>query len=407
MTLYKYSKIICFYSFLFLVLTILCTACMKENTLPSLKETFAKKEKDPFGTYVFYDQAALLFNRNKINTKKENFETVWQHISDTASLYIIVSKNLFLTQEGKNAMLDYVDSGNSLLISTEYMDTDLMKSLNCDINYNHQLNETLLSMRNTSVKMDSVIYESDDVYPYFYFPFINYFSKIDTGTTNILGRNELGKPNLIEVFYGKGKFYLQCEPRTLSNYFLLQKKNYKYLQNLFAFINDVPEHVYWDDYYNKRNHRSNDNNKSGIQILLQYPAMAWALWILLLLLALYILFGSKRRQRIVKTIAPVTNTTVAFTETIGHLYLQKKDNHNIADKMILYFFEYIRRKYYLNTNLVNDDFITTLSRKGNVSKEVTEALFQSIKLINNSFEISDEQLLILNQQIENFYKNKI
>ena len=178
MTLYKYSKIICFYSFLFLVLTILCTACMKENTLPSLKETFAKKEKDPFGTYVFYDQVALLFNRNKINTKKENFETVWQHISDTASLYIIVSKNLFLTQEGKNAMMDYVDSGNSLLISTEYMDTDLMKSLNCDINYNHQLNETLLSMRNTSVKMDSVIYESDDVYPYFYFPFINYFSKI-------------------------------------------------------------------------------------------------------------------------------------------------------------------------------------------------------------------------------------
>ena len=407
MTLYKYSKIICFYGFLFLVLTILCTACMKENPLPSLKETFAKKEKDPFGTYVFYDQAALLFNRNKLNVKKENFEIVWQHISDTASLYIIVSKNLFLTEEGKKAMLDYVDSGNTLLISSDNIDTDFLDTLNCKVNYNHKLNETFLAMRSTSVKMDSAIYDSDAVYSYFYFPLKKYFAKIDTATTNILGRNELGEPNLIEVFYGKGKLYLQCEPRALSNYFLLQKTNYKYLQNLFAFINVTPEHVYWDDYYNKKNHRPNDSNKSGIQILLQYPAMAWALWLLVLLLVLYILFGSKRRQRVVKTIAPITNTTVAFTETVGHLYLQKKDNHNIADKMILYFFEYIRRKYYLNTNLLNDDFITTLSRKANVSLEATEALFQSIKLINNSFEISDEQLLILNQQIENFYKNKI
>ncbi len=400
-------RTIILYGFIFLVLTMLCTACNTENKLPSLKETFDRKDKEPFGTYVFYDQVAQLFNRNKINIKNNNFENVWQHITDTASIYIIVGKNLFLTEEGRKAMLDYVDSGNSLLISCENFDVDLLDSLNCKVNINLKLNESLSSMRNTAIKMDSNIFNPAEIYPYFYFPFKNYFSKTDTSITNILGRNDMDKPNLIEVFYGKGKFYLQCEPRALSNYFLLQNKNYQYLQGIFSFINEVPEHVYWDDYYNKKNHRPNDNSKSGIQLLLQYPAMAWALWLLMILLALYILFGSKRRQRIVKTILPLTNTTLAFTETVGHLYLQKKDNHNMADKMIVYFYEFIRRQYYLNTNLLNDEFITTLSRKGNVTKEATEALFQSIKLINNSFEISDEQLLILNQQIENFYKNKI
>lgn len=400
-------KTIYLYCSIFLPLVMLCGACNTANKLPSLKETFSKTDKNPFGAYVLYNQVELLFNRNKINTKNNNFETVWQHISDTASLYIVISKNLFLSEEGRNAMLDYVDSGNSLLISSEHIDTSLLDTLQCKINPNSSFTESVAALANTSVKMDSAAYKLNAAYPYFYFPFQNYFQNIDTVSTNILGKNEAGKPNFIEVFYGKGKFYLQCEPRALSNYFLLQKKNYQYLQNIFAFTNEIPEHVYWDDFYNKKNFRPNDNNKTGLQILLQYPAMAWAFWLLVALLAVYLLFGSKRRQRIVKTIAPITNTTVAFTETIGQLYLQKKDNHNIADKIILYFFENIRKQYFLNTNQVNDDFITTLSRKANVSKEATEALFQSIKLINNSYEISDQQLLLLNQQIENFNKNKI
>ena len=374
--------------------------------MPSLKETFSKTDRNPVGGYVFYNQVELLFNRNKINTKKNNFETVWQHISDTASLYIVISKNLFLSADGIKAMLDYVDSGNTLLISSEHIDADLLDSLNCKVSQNVTINESLSAIRNTSVKLDTGFYKVDNEYPYFYFPFKIYFLNVDTSITNVLGKNEDDKPNFIEVFYGKGKFYLQCEPRALSNYFLLQNKNYQYLQHMFAFTSDIPEHVYWDDFYNTKNHKPKDNNKGGLQVLLQYPAMAWAFWLLVLLLALYILFGGKRRQRVVKTITTNTNTTVAFTETIGQLYLQKNDNHNIADKMILYFYESIRNQFYLNTNQVNDDFITTLSRKSSVPKEEVEALFQSIALINNSFEISDEQLLILNQQIENFYKLK-
>ena len=165
--------------------------------------------------------------------------------------------------------------------------------------------------------------------------------------------------------------------------------------------------MYWDDYYNKKNYPPNGKEgKSGLSILLQYPAMA-AFWLLLLLLIVYILFGGKRRQRIVQTIAPNTNTTVAFTETIGQLYLQKKDNRNIADKMITYFQEFIRKQYFLNTSQVNNDFVSTLSRKGNVSKAGTETLFNLITEIQQQEQISDAQLLLLNQQIENFYKNKI
>ena len=399
------------YSFIYCTLIILTSvtylSCNQRPGIPSLRETFSKKDKGPFGSYVLYDQMELLYNRNIVRDKKENFEAVWQSISDTGSLYISVSKNLFLSEADKKAMLSYADNGNSLFISSQHIDTILLDSLGCTLAPSSPYNETLANMQYTSVKMDTAVYDSIGPYTYFYVPFGSYFNNYDTSITTVLGKNQLGKPDFIEVFYGKGKFYLHCEPRALSNYFLLQKKNYLYLQNLFAFTSAVPEHVYWDDYYNKRNYPpSAKESRNGLGLLLQYPAMARAFWLLLLLLVLYILFGGKRRQRIVTTIAPNVNTTVAFTETVGHLYLQKKDNRNIAEKMILYFQEHIRKVYYLNTGQVNEDFITTLSRKSNVPPETTKALFSLIHEVQQASEMSDQELLSLNRQIENFYKNK-
>ena len=172
-------------------------------------------------------------------------------------------------------------------------------------------------------------------------------------------------------------------------------------------MKNQPEHVFWDDYYNKKNSSSSNNAKSGLSVLFQYPAMKWAFLLLIGSFLLYILFGSKRRQRVIPVIPPNKNTTLGFTETIGRLYLQNKNNRNIADKIITYFYEHIRNQFYMNTNTINDEFILQLSRKSGFGNDATKKLFKTIALIQHSTDISDEQLLSLNQQIENFYKTKI
>ncbi len=380
------------------------TSCnFRRGVLPDLKETFSKKDKNPFGGYVFFSQLQQIFYRNNIYVEQQHFESTWQGIADTASLYIAVSKNLFLTEEAQKAMLSYAYSGNTLFISSENIDSTLMDSLGCKASQLFGNNESLESMKYTAVSLDTTFYTAAS-YSYFYYPMVSYFSAYDTATTNVLGTNENGKANFIEILYGRGKVYLHSEPRALSNYFLLQKKNYLYLQSLFAFTGRTPEHIYWDDYYNKRNYPSAKNSKNAFQLLLQYPATAGAFWLAILLLALYVLFGGKRRQRVIITKLPTANTTVAFTETIGRLYLQKKDNRNIAGKMIRYFQEYIRKQYFLNTSQINHEFITTLSRKSTVPEETTAALFELIREAQEGGEISDEQLLFLNSQIDIFYK---
>ena len=174
-----------------------------------------------------------------------------------------------------------------------------------------------------------------------------------------------------------------------------------------AYTHAQPQHVYWDDYYNKLRYRKRNNNDfSTFSEIMKHPPLLYAFWISLILLGLYILFGSKRVQRIIELRKPNENTTVTFTETIGRLYLQQKDNKNIADKMITYFNEYIRNTYFLNSNHINDEFMTVLSRKSGVQKEQVDTLYRTILATQGSDVVNDYQLLSLQEQIQNFYKNK-
>jgi hypothetical protein len=396
------------YLFIAMATIIAFTSCTQHSELPSLQETFSAKDKNPFGAYVFHNQLQQLYPRNTVKTIRQHFSKTWDEISDSGSLYINISRNFILTKDDRNAILNYVYAGNSIFISSEYIDTGLLNFLHCTENWAGH-GSFIYDLDYTTERSDSAIfsYSNNNSYNYYYLPFNNYFT-YDSGYATVVGRNENFQPDYIIMYYGRGRLYLHCEPRAFSNYFLLQKENYHYLQNAFSLTSDNPTHVFWDDFYNHHNVRLSDGSeKSSLGFLLQFPPMQWAFWLSLLLLLLFILVGGKRRQRIIKVIPPNTNTTTAFAETIGRLYYQKKENRNIADKMITYFFEHIRNKYFLNTSQLNDDFITSLSRKSSVAKDNVEVLFATIASVQQNEKISSQQLLLLNKQIENFYKNKI
>jgi hypothetical protein len=380
----------------------------KAAIMPSLKETFSKNDKNPFGAQVMYRQAAQLYKKNKINVKKDRLQKSLGSNTDTGSLYISVSKNYFLDEDDLNAALNFVHKGNTMFIASENFDSSFLKSMGLSIQSHRRYEASVLDMKNTGVHLNPEFYADSSFFSYYFLPLDHHFGSPTDSVPNVLGRDEYGRPNFVILFYGLGRFYIHCEPRVFSNYFLLQKDNYQYLQSVLAFVPTVPEHVLWDDYYNKRNTPpAGKNAKSGLALLLQFPAMAWAFWLLLLLLAVYLFFGSKRRQRIVQVLPPNTNTSVAFSETISRLYLQQKDNRGIADKMILYFLEHIRTQYFLNTHVVNELFLTTLSRKSNVPLEETERLFATIQQIQQMDTIDEKTILQLNKQIELFYKIKV
>ncbi|MGB4844911.1 MAG: DUF4350 domain-containing protein, partial [Ferruginibacter sp.] len=360
----------------------LLTSCGNKNAvkLPSLRETYTKNDKRPFGASIAYSQLDAMFTDNVIRDIKQPFTKTWPNISDTAAVYICITSKLFVNEEEVDAMLEFIEAGNDLVISAGRIDEILLERIGCNQVYaDLSVEEMLGFMEQTKA---SSLARPGSYYSYYYYPFRNYFEKIDSSKTKVLGYNNNKHPNSIVYFHGRGRLFLQCEPRALSNYFLLKENNYQYLQHVLAYTHQQPDHVYWDDYYNKLLYRKKGKNDnagfSTFSEIMKHPPLQYAFWIALALLLLYIFFGGKRTQRIIEEVKPNENTTVTFTETIGRLYLQKKDNKNIADKMVTYFNEYIRNTYFLNSNHVNDDFVTVLSRKSGVEKEKVDTLYRSI-----------------------------
>jgi hypothetical protein len=386
-------------------------ACTPQQTvngknIPSLQETYNYKDTRPFGAYVANRLLKAMYPAVSIETRRESIEEARRNSYDTGAVYLTVAESFFTTPEDVTALKNYVRAGNDMVIVASEFDDNLLDEINCSLSSTTAFQYVLnVPMVQTAVKLGPARFGDSATYSYFYRPFANYFSALPKGESVVLGYNDAGKPNFAVIFIGSGKLFLHCEPRAFSNYFLLQKNNYQYLKQVMAHTKPHPEKVVWNDYYpNIHSSRSRNNSDKGSLFDGLKGGLLVAFWLMLALIVLYIIDGTKRRQRIIPIRKPNENTTVTFAETVGLLYLQKKDNKNIAEKMIAYFNEFVRNQYFLNTNHTNNEFITTLSRKSGVPQDKVEALYKAIEHAQRNNVIDDYQLLSLNEQIQKFYK---
>jgi len=90
-------------------------------------------------------------------------------------------------------------------------------------------------------------------------------------------------------------------------------------------------------------------------------------------------------------------------ETIGQLYYQENEHIEIAEEMRIQFLNYIRQKYYLKTNLIDEEFIKTVAQKSNIEMDKIKAIFDELEKIKKTKSIQQKQLQKINKQLEFFY----
>ena len=403
------------YNWTFLLIVALCGCQQNKKQLPPLNESYRRTDKLPFGSFIAYKGFQSEFPDYWINIVNRPFTETWTQLkndsTNTYCLYFLITKNLILSTDEVNAMVEYIKAGNDLFISADYVDEKLLSAVYCTINRKGEIiSEVNGKMQDTYVSMFYGNNFKPSKYGYYFFPFLNYFNSYDPEISRVLGVNQLNLPNYIVIFSGRGRLYLHVAPRIFSNYFLLTGDNYQYFENITAYLRFNPQYIYWDEYYKEfsstrdKNNLHNTDQFSSLHVIMQNPPLLWAFYIALAGLMLFVIFNIKRKQRLIEVIKPNNNTTVAFTETIGRLYLQQKDNRNISEKIITYFYEYLRKKYFINTAVINTEFINSLSGKSGVSKKETEELFGLISNIEQQEDVTDQDLLELNLKIENFKK---
>ncbi|NRA92591.1 MAG: DUF4350 domain-containing protein [Psychroserpens sp.] len=385
-----------------LVLLFVGIVAIEFSTPPPINwsRTYDETQKIPFGTFVFYEELDQLFPESKVQDIKV---TPYEYFIDyyswedttylTTGTYILIDEFPELDGSSAQELLDFASFGNDIFISSNYFPEKLIDSLGFNTNNDFSLKGNAeLSFTNPTFKRDSISIEKglSNIY----------FSRFDTLYTTVLGYqkfNDSLRVNYIKTSWGEGYFYLHLQPAAFTNYELLRKDNKKYAAAAMSYLSD--DTIFFDS----RSKLRTRLNNSPLRFINSQPPLRWAWYLALITTIVFMIFNAKRRQRIVKVIQPHRNTTVDFTKTIGNLYYETKDHNNLIEKKITYFLEYIRRVYYLDTQILDDKFIKNLSLKSGKHESDIKKLINQIAFLKSKSTCTEDDLLRLNTAIEDFY----
>ncbi|MBO9727834.1 MAG: DUF4350 domain-containing protein [Chitinophaga sp.] len=376
----------------------------EEQSTKMYRSSFSSKDKKAGGAYAAFKMLPQLFYKHSIQVVTKPFVRTYEkdaEMKKAGNTYILVADQMYTTEKDVDAMLEYVSGGNDLFIAVNNPDPYLAKQLNLKVDGGGK--EQFFKERIAQYYQDTIV-PIDTSFAYEGMISGGSFSAVDSTTTTILGSNGQHKPNFVRIAYSNGYVYLLLNPYTFTNYFLLHKRNVAALETQISYLPDLRGSVYWDDFYNAQ-HSAQSGDFSEWQVLMRYPAMRWALWLGVALLLVYVIFESKRRQRIIPDKPVFNNTSVEFVGAIGQLYYQQHNNDNLAHKMILHLLEYIRTRYYLDTNILNEEFVAALSRKSAVAEADIRTLLQMMHHVQIEGNISDDYLREFYKRIQLFYLN--
>lgn len=363
--------------------------------------TFSVNEKSPFASRALYERLPDLFEQNSPRVLYIP-ATEFKQEQDTSTVpfnYLLIGQSLKMDKFDTRALISLVSNGNSVFIAAESLSSSLEDTLGFYPVMNawkgtspfDEVDTLKLGFEKpyfTSQKQFSMRPE-DNKYA---------ISVSDSASeVEILSRNSEGNPVYVRRKMGKGYVYLHSVPLAFTNFYLLPARNDEYISRCFSFLPVAP--VFWDEYYKVGRNEST----SPIRVILANKSLRLAWVMLLIFTLLYMLFQSKRRQRIIPVIKPFENSTLQFVETLGRLYLSQKDHKALALKKILYFSEKVRHRFLLIPEFSKLESAKQVSHKTGIPLDEVSELFKWIHHIQNSSDISPETLVKLNKMMESFW----
>jgi len=390
----------------------LMAGCGRQGKVLNKRITLWQKDSIPYGNAVAFDNLKHIFPRAKIVINKKSPDRYKSYsLNDIKSFtdyneeegksaYIIIAPSVSPNNAETIALIHYAGSGNTVFISAFHLGSILLDSLHIKTGF-----PSGLYNYNDSLRLSVYDPITKDSFSYAYpgYSADNFVSKMDSNFVTILGKNENGDANFIRITYkGGGAMYIHLAPLALSNFFLLHKQNMTYYDRVFSYLPDKFSRIKWDNYFRNA---SRDHNFTAFDFLTKHESFRWAIGLVLLLVALLFVFGAKRRQRIIPVVKPLENSSLDFVKTIGHLYYQRRDNKNLAEKMAAHFLEYVRAHYLMSTAVLDEAFIKRLSVKSGKPFDELNDLVYTVQSLKDYPSLNDEELLLFNNKLEHFYKN--
>ncbi|KUJ53826.1 DUF4350 domain-containing protein [Chryseobacterium aquaticum] len=378
------------YALIFIIImVILALLEVNKKEVVDWRKNFDVNEKSPFGLFVFNQEVKDLFKNNLKKVDVTAYDYYNENQKKPHNILVIESE---IDTESWNKILNEVSKGSDAMLIIAKMPKEISDSIGF---YDSQISfEDKNVLKLTDKKYQNDFIKLDK------FPSGRGFSYIKPGV-EVLGKtveeDNSDQANFIKAKLGKGNIYVHCEPLFLTNYYLLKSGNTKYTQDVFSYLKD--RETLWFVEANTK------ESRFFMRFILGNPALKYAWWLLLSGLVLFIFFNAKRKQRIVPIIEPLKNTSLDFVKSIGNLYLQEGDFHDMMAKKAQYFLNKVRLDLLIDTQNLDDEFAKKLQLKTGKNIEIINESVSLIKKAQDPYaSVMKEDLIRMNKLLDDILK---
>lgn len=377
----------------------------------SWDEHYYFKSKDPYGTLFIRKLLKDYSEPGKFTILKTDFSEEFDTNAAVCDFnYIFIGDEFYTTYEERNILLRCIEKGATALISANVFNTNDWEDLACCES---------VSYRDTSVELSFIdpLPNTSDHYAveYTYKDKLadntwRYFNIADTCIirhrfTELGYVNSRHALNFISINYGKGQLLMHSSPIAFTNIQLQKEQIKEYAEIVLSHL--PVSDIYWDEYHKiSRTSHFDDQKLSGpLQYILSQTPLRWAWYLLIIASIIYVLFKSKRKQKIIPIIPEKQNTSLEFVKTIGKLYQMEGDHRKIVQRKMNLFLTFIRDRFNISTAIIDDQLIDRVSLKSGIDRSRVQGIFDHYFKIIKSQTISDKTLISFDTLMQQFYND--
>jgi hypothetical protein len=379
-----------------LILVILAAYLYAEYKRPPVinwTPTLANRDKIPYGTFILYETLEDMLGVRPDELRMPMYDLV-NNREDSGEIYMLICPDLSTTGTDEKELLRYVERGNTVFIATESISKSLADTLNVEIR------PFDIGADSPSLRLVNPGLDSGNAYPMRRHTVDGYLRKLDTARAEVLGMNTHNRVNYVRYRFGNGQLLLHTAPLAFSNYFILADGNSAYVERALAYLPREARKLHWDEFYKI----GRGGASTPLRVILTKPPLRAAYFIALSAILLYILFQTKRRQRIIPIIERPRNDSMDFVETVSRVYYNQANHQNIAQKKLQYLLDTIRTRYGLQTQVLDEHFEQRLSQKSGYAPDKVRVLVSVINQVRQQDQVTPEELMQFSRLIDEFQK---
>ena len=402
---------------IFLVLMFVVELQLPKNF--SWKPTFHHADKQPFGCFLFDSMLTKTMPQGYTVTDSSLFQLAKDSMKKRGILVVADQMNLIPAE--MKAIFSMANNGSHVMLVAHDLGSFAKDTLGLRI-WGSGNTFDLQNFVKYNKERDTLRWVSDTLgykpqrYAVFN-PLLTHRFGFEVDSAHATIRTPLDKQALNKDGYllsatmrqGKGYITYICVPLMFTNYAVIDQdddhnRTFGFTLRCLSLMKHLPivrTQAYCPKY--------DEAEQTPLRYFLSQPPLRWAIYTAMVGALLFLIFASRRRQRIIPIEKAPENHSLEFIHLVGTLYYHSRERRSLVVRKWTYFAEELRRELHVDVTDASDDDLTLpgLARQTGMEEKTLRDLILRLRWLadEDGSEISRKQMKQYIDQMNWIIKN--